>query len=203
MTFWNYYVLAIIIVYLLAFFVRNIKTYINVKRSIRGKSGKLTLSVIISTIVYLVALANVFFPEIRNIAGQIAFLEFTALQYVGYGVLSLAMIIGLLALYELSDSWRVGIRPEQKTDLVTTGIYAWSRNPYFLSYDLLFLGIFFIFPSLVLLLLITTLSVVFHLMILEEESYLDKVQGEPYQVYKREVGRYFSFKLSLKQNSEI
>src|SRR5210317_152123 len=138
MTFWDYYVLTIIVVYLLAFFVRNIKTYINVKKSIRGRSGKLTLSVIISTIIYLVALANVFFPEIRNIGGQITFLEFTALQYVGYGVLSLAMIIGLLALYELSDSWRVGIRPEQKTDLVTTGIYAWSRNPYFLSYDLLF-----------------------------------------------------------------
>jgi protein-S-isoprenylcysteine O-methyltransferase Ste14 len=102
----------------------------------------------------------------------------------------LALLIGLTALFEMRDSWRIGIKHGQKTDLVTSGIYSISRNPYFLSYEMLFLGIFLIFPSLLLLVLTIGLIVTFHQMVLEEEIYLEKMQGEPYLQYKNKVGRY-------------
>jgi protein-S-isoprenylcysteine O-methyltransferase Ste14 len=108
----------------------------------------------------------------------------------GAVLITIAMLIGLAALYEMKNSWRVGIKYDQKTELVTTGIYAVSRNPYFLSYDILFMGILMLFPSMVLLVLIVALVLTFHLMILEEEQYLAGIQGKTFQDYKRKTGRY-------------
>lgn len=190
MTLGNYYLLGIIIVYLLAFFIRNLKTYFSLKTSIRGKSAKLTFSLVLSTIIYLITLAHLFFPNAHNLAGKISFLQIPILQYSGYGLVLAALLIGLAALYVMKNSWRVGIKYDQKTDLVTTGIYSLSRNPYFLSYDLLFIGIFFIYPSIILFVLLLCILITFHLMILEEEKYLEHVQKVSYRIYRKKVGRY-------------
>lgn len=193
MTFWDIYMLVIIVIYLLAFFIRNLKTYFNVKTSIRGRSLKLTLSLVLSTIIYVITFTNLFFPGFKDKIGKVSLLENSLLQYAGYSLMLLALVIGLAALFEMRNSWRVGIKHDQKTDLVTTGIYGLSRNPYFLSYNLLFIGIFLIYPSMTLLILIIALLIIFHLMIKEEENYLEKVQGKPYMFYKKKVGRYLLF----------
>lgn len=41
----------------------------------------------------------------------------------------------------MRDSWRAGISETDKTELVTEGIYQISRNPAFLGFDLLYIGI--------------------------------------------------------------
>lgn len=190
MTFWNAYILVIIVIYLITFFLRNLRTYLNVRKSIRGRSKKLTTSLFLSSIIYLLIFIQLFNPTFNKILIVIDSLQLDWVQYFGYFLIFVALIIGLAALFEMRNSWRVGIKHEQKTELVTTGIYSISRNPYFLSYDLLFLGIWLIFPSLILLVLVLILAVVFHFMILEEETYLAKVQGTPYKNYKSNVRRY-------------
>jgi protein-S-isoprenylcysteine O-methyltransferase Ste14 len=138
MTFLHVYVLIILIIYLLAFFIQNLKTYFSVKQSIRGRSVKLTLSLALSTIIYLLTFGQIAFAGLGNHLGSLEFLDFQVLQMAGAVLITIAMLIGLAALYEMKNSWRVGIKYDQKTELVTTGIYAVSRNPYFLSYDVLF-----------------------------------------------------------------
>lgn len=62
----------------------------------------------------------------------------------------LAVIFFALATITMKNSWRVGI-PDEKTALVTNGIYRWSRNPAFVGFDLLYLSMclfFLIFPCL-------------------------------------------------------
>ena len=191
MTFWDFYVLAIIIIYLLAFLIRNLRTYFSVKTSIRGRSLKLTISILLSSSIYAITLVQLIFPATQSSFGKITVLQIPFLSQTGYGLILMALVVGLAALYEMKNSWRVGIKIDQKTDLVTTGIYSLSRNPYFLSYNMLFMGLFLIYPSVVLLLLNICLAVTFHQMILEEEAYLEEVQGESYLVYKKNAGRYF------------
>ena len=41
----------------------------------------------------------------------------------------------------MRDSWRAGISETYKTELVTEGIYQISRNPVFLGFELLYIGI--------------------------------------------------------------
>ena len=144
----------------------------------------------LSTIIYLLIFGVFFYAPLEKTLIQIEFMNSRVFDFIGMGLLLLALYIGLAALYEMKNSWRVGIRYDQKTDLVTKGIYSFSRNPYFLSYDLLFTGILFIFPTLVFLALTLGLMIVFHLMILEEERYLTKVQGKLYQNYRSKTGRY-------------
>lgn len=100
-------------------------------------------------------------------------------------------IVFIVAMITMQDSWRAGIPSEDKTELVTSGIYRFSRNPAFLGFDLVYLGIGIAFFN-PLLSVVTLFGVVmFHLQILEEEKHLSKVFGEEYEAYKKKVGRYF------------
>jgi protein-S-isoprenylcysteine O-methyltransferase Ste14 len=106
-------------------------------------------------------------------------------------VLSLiAVVIYALALHTLGDSWRLGIDRRKPGPLVTNGIFAWTRNPIYVSLDLLLLGAFLVEGRLILLLLALANAPLFHLLIEREESFLAEIYGEPYRRYRRRVGRY-------------
>jgi len=100
------------------------------------------------------------------------------------GVLFFAM-----ATVTMKSSWRVGI-PEEKTTLVTDGIYAWSRNPAFVGFDLLYLGICLVFFNIPLLIISMWAAVMLHLQILQEEAHMEKMCGEEYREYRARTMRY-------------
>lgn len=180
----------LLVFFILAFAVRNIRTYVATKKSIRGKSTKLSLSILFSTVIYCLILLRLTIIEAKWVL-EFDLSAFQPIHIVGLILVSLGFILGLLALITMKNSWRVGIKHEQKTDLVTTGVFKISRNPYFLSYGVLILGYILIFPSPILFALYLALVIVFHKMILEEEKHLLAVHGEGYSNYKKKVGRYF------------
>lgn len=63
---------------------------------------------------------------------------------------SLSVIFFALATITMKNSCRVGI-PEEKTELITNGIYQWSRNPAFVWFDLLYLSMCLLFYNIPLL----------------------------------------------------
>jgi protein-S-isoprenylcysteine O-methyltransferase Ste14 len=183
------YLGAVLIFFILAFAIRNIKTYLATGTSIRGKSKKLTASLLLSTFIYVIlgveiSLDRPVWVHELNILGQ------AIIRFAGYTVVMIGFVLGILALVAMRNSWRVGIRHDQHTELITSGIYRFSRNPYFLSYDILILGFVLLFPSPLLYVPYALLVVVFHEMIKEEERYLEKEHGDKYLDYKRTVGRY-------------
>ncbi len=187
------YLGLILIFFILAFAIRNIKTYLSTKQSIRGESLKLTLSILVSTIIYGLILLRLTIIK-SNWIFEFDFSSYLIIKYIGLTIVSFGFILGILALIAMKNSWRVGIKYDQKTDLVTTGIYRFSRNPYFFSYDILIFGYILIFPSIILIVLYLTLAIIFHNMILEEEKYLQSVHGDSYIDYKRKVNRYLTIK---------
>lgn len=98
------------------------------------------------------------------------------------------------AVYTMRDSWRAGIARQDKTKLVTAGIYRWSRNPAFLAFDLTYLGLTLMFFNWPLALLSTFAAVMLHLQILQEEAYLPEAFGQAYLDYKSRVRRYLGRK---------
>lgn len=54
------------------------------------------------------------------------------LRIAGSVVGIIAVIFFALATTTMKNSWRVGI-PEERTSLITEGIYKWSRNPAFVG----------------------------------------------------------------------
>ena len=94
------------------------------------------------------------------------------------------------AALRMRDSWRAGIPQEDRTELVTDGIYAYSRNPAFLGFDLQYAGVLLMYCNPLTLAFSAFAVVTLHLQILQEERYLVSTLGAPYLDYKRRVFRY-------------
>lgn len=101
--------------------------------------------------------------------------------------------IFITAMFTMQDSWRAGIPSTDKTELVTSGIYKVSRNPAFLGFDLVYIGIGMAFFNLILAIISVAAIIIMHLQILEEEKFLADTFGEEYKIYKKHAGRYFGY----------
>lgn len=99
-----------------------------------------------------------------------------------------------MAVITMKDSWRAGIAENDKTEIITSGIYKISRNPAFLGFDCVYLGLVLMFFNLPLLLFSIFAMAMLHLQILQEEQYLPNVFGNDYIQYKNKVCRYLGRK---------
>ncbi len=116
-------------------------------------------------------------------------------RYVGIIIAILGDIVFVISVWTMKDSWRAGVSPTDKTELVTTGIYQISRNPAFLGFDLVYIGVCLMFFNWVLLLVSVFAMLMFHLQIVNvEEDFLLDSFGEEYISYKKKVNRYFGRK---------
>lgn len=163
----------------------------NIKTNQAGKGNKENKVIIIEK---LMSLANII--QIIAMCFSILYVRNNEKIYVciiGIGLGIVATIIFSLATITMKNNWRVGI-PEEKTSLVNTGIYKWSRNPAFVGFDLLYISIIIIFFNIPLL-IITILSIfTLHLQILQEEKHMIKMYEIEYKKYMGKTCRYFGRK---------
>lgn len=111
-------------------------------------------------------------------------------RFTGFCTGMLGDLIFLLSVLCMKDSWRAGIPDKDHTELVTSGIYRFSRNPAFLGFDLMYIGMMLMYCNLLTVPLTVFAIVMLHLQILQEERYLEKTFGAAYREYKRHTFRY-------------
>lgn len=111
-------------------------------------------------------------------------------RFTGFCVGLAGDLVFLIAVICMKDSWRAGIPVKDKTELVTDGIYAYSRNPAFLGFDLQYIGVLLMYCNLLTGMFTVFAAVMLHLQILREEKYLQASFGEPYLIYRQQVFRY-------------
>ncbi len=114
-----------------------------------------------------------------------------SLEFVGVFI----MLFGLAIAVLVNNSFkRVGtaIEPwKPTTKILTTGFYAWSRNPIYIGFCMINIGIgissnnFWIFISF-----IPAAVLLYYVAIAKEEAYLEDKFGEEYIAYKAEVRRW-------------
>ena len=115
-------------------------------------------------------------------------------RFTGLCVGMLGDLIFLISVLCMKDSWRAGIPDRDRTELVTAGIYAYSRNPAFLGFYLQYIGVLLMYCNLLTGMFTVFAIVMLHLQILQEEKYLQAVFGEQYLIYKERVFRYLGRK---------
>ena len=115
----------------------------------------------------------------------------TGWRYLGVFLIYVGVLLFLIAVKAMGLNWRAGFNEEQKTNLVTTGIYQFSRNPAFVAFDLLYIGFAFVFPNFLMILTALIAILLFDLQIRGEEKFLLKTFGERYRQYQKTVRRYF------------
>lgn len=112
-------------------------------------------------------------------------------RYIGFALALIGTCVFILSILQMADSWRAGVSKNEKTALVTTGVYAFSRNPAFLGFDLVYIGILLMFFNPILWILSFLGAFIFHLQIVNvEEEFLLSSFGQEYLNYKKAVNRY-------------
>ena len=115
-------------------------------------------------------------------------------RFTGFCVAIIGDLIFLISVLCMKDSWRAGIPESDKTKLVTNGIYKFSRNPAFLGFDFMYIGVLIMFFNPVNLIFTLFPIVMLHLQILQEEKYMEVTFGEEYLNYKKKTFRYLGNK---------
>jgi protein-S-isoprenylcysteine O-methyltransferase Ste14 len=96
----------------------------------------------------------------------------------------------LWSLISFGQSFRVGIDTEHPDKLITTGVFAFSRNPIYVAFGFILLGQFLIFPNWILLVYLVAGVWLFHRQVLREEDYMKGYYGQEYTEYCSRVRRY-------------
>ncbi len=156
----------------------------------KGKSGsEKNIELIVKISAYIVLVAEIFsiIMNLHFFAGTVRVLG----GFIGIAGASVFVI----SVLTMQDSWRAGISETDQTELVTKGIYQFSRNPAFLGFDLVYIGILLMFFHWILLAVSVFAGVMLHLQIVYvEERFLKDVFGEEYLEYKKKVCRYLGRK---------
>lgn len=114
----------------------------------------------------------------------------------GVALAALGDLAFVISVVTMQDNWRAGVSREEKTELVTSGIYRWSRNPAFLGFILSYIGILLMFYRPFLMVLTGCAILFFHLQIVNvEEPFLQETFGEEYLSYQKKTCRYFGRKM--------
>lgn len=107
----------------------------------------------------------------------------------GSVMLGVGVVLMLAGMIEFRSIGRIS--GSDTSELVTTGIYQWSRNPQYLGWFLVLSGISLIGSSGLALMYTTIGIILFHLYITRiEEPYLEHVFREKYLLYKKGAPRY-------------
>ncbi len=112
---------------------------------------------------------------------------------VGATLIAIGFAVFIWAFISFGRSWRVGFDRTTPGKLVTTGIFAFSRNPIYLFLDLWFVGVFLIYGRLSFLIFAVLAIVHVHFQILREEKFLVGLYGKEYQGYRARTARYVIF----------
>ena len=112
------------------------------------------------------------------------------LAWVGVGSCILGLALFLWALISFGKSFRVGLDENSPGSLVTSGAFGLSRNPIYVAFFLVILGINLVFPSWVFLIYLVLATFVFNRQVKLEEASLKKLYGAEFDAYCKKVRRY-------------
>ncbi|PCI77164.1 MAG: hypothetical protein COB20_08875 [SAR86 cluster bacterium] len=114
-----------------------------------------------------------------------------SIEIFGY----LLVLFGITIAILVATSFRragTAIEPWKPTrSIVTTGFYAWSRNPIYAGFCLINIGIGIASNSFwILISFIPAAFLLYYIAIAKEEAYLEEKFGEEYLAYKKKVRRW-------------
>ena len=110
--------------------------------------------------------------------------------FVGVALCVLALVLFLWGIISFGKSFRVGIDEDKPGGLVSTGAFAISRNPLYLAFFMVLLGVFLIFPTWVFLVYFLAALWLIDRQVCLEENSLRKTYGKAYDDYCAKVRRY-------------
>jgi len=117
-------------------------------------------------------------------------LTWTVVGLVGAAICVSATTATFSCWREMGRSWRIGIDPEEKTQLIFSGPFRIVRHPIYALSILLVLGTLATTPTLVMLVIAIVHIACLQFEARREEIYLLGKHGNVYAIYMKRVGRF-------------
>jgi protein-S-isoprenylcysteine O-methyltransferase Ste14 len=111
---------------------------------------------------------------------------------IGMALCIIGIAFSSYAQYAMGKEWRIGVDPDEKTELVTTGIYINIRNPIYTGCIVHGTGLIVLAPHI--LFLVTGIVGYFAVRAYVkdiEEPYLVELHGDDYRHYMSQTGSFF------------
>jgi len=144
--------------------------------------------ILLALFVYVLAFAA--FPNWHDNFLPINQIDNLPFKYIGLGLLAFALIWTIIGQNNMRNSWRIGIDTETKTELITAGLFKFSRNPIFFGMIVSLIGLFLTTPNALTGLFLILDYVLIQIQIRLEEDYLTEQHGQKYLNYKQRVRRF-------------
>jgi protein-S-isoprenylcysteine O-methyltransferase Ste14 len=142
---------------------------------------------------FVIAIVVGFAGPIAAVAGlrNIAVLDSTWLHVSGVIVTAVGIVLTVVAQFSMAESWRIGVDPKERTELVTDGAFAVVRNPIFTAMLVTAAGLTMTIPNVTSVAGLVALVVALEVQVrLVEEPYLVAAQRNRYLSYAARVGRF-------------
>jgi protein-S-isoprenylcysteine O-methyltransferase Ste14 len=123
----------------------------------------------------------------------IEFLDNSTVNIIGFVLGLIGLLLCWRAQQEMDHSWRVGIDRQNKTKLVTTGVFQKIRNPTYSGLFLICAGSFLIFPTISLMVWVIVFYISIEFQVRIEEEFLTESHGEQYTQYYQTTKRYIPY----------
>ena len=140
-------------------------------------------------IVILIPIIYIFYINIVDLTFRILIFQNSLFEIIAVLLIVIGVTITTIAMIQLGYSARIFI-PNQNTNLITSGVYCFCRNPAYIGTYFSFFGIFLLLSSLLYLIGFCFFLVGMHIRILHEEKFLIRRFGSNYENYKNKIGRY-------------
>jgi protein-S-isoprenylcysteine O-methyltransferase Ste14 len=112
------------------------------------------------------------------------------LGWVGIAAGITGLIVLATSIVAFGDSFRIGIDEGTKDSLVTSGIFAVTRNPIYVAFALVLLCQLLVFQTWFFLIYLIAATLLFHRQVLLEEKFLEQRYGKQFDAYRKKVRRY-------------
>ncbi len=154
-----------------------------------GFAGKLFRVIVAVLVVHLLAIAA--FPDAVDAAlGRIPVLDTPSIATIGLVLMALGGGLTMLSQWAMRHSWKIGIPEEQDAPLVTSGLYAFSRNPIYVGMVTALIGTVLAVPNVISVALALSAWISISYQIRMEETHLSRAFGEVYGAYCKRVRRW-------------
>jgi protein-S-isoprenylcysteine O-methyltransferase Ste14 len=147
-------------------------------------------------VLFVFLIVRVVLPTADVAVGLIPGLARPTVAWLGLAVMAAGSAIILAAQVQMGMSWRIGL-DQERTGLVTSGLFAWSRNPTFLGMVAVVLGSFLMAPTAPTGIVLAAAWVAFSVQIRMEEEHLQRMHGPAYGRYRATVPRWIGLSRNL------
>lgn len=123
-------------------------------------------------------------------SNRFEWLQSTTAAIIGSIMLITCLPIIVLSQVQMSSSWRIEVNKRDDANLITKGLFKYSRNPIFLAIRMAYFAMFLLVPCAYSLVVFIFGDLCFQIQVYQEEKALKQLFGKQYQQYCTQVPRW-------------